>query len=308
MNMPGNKTQQGERTVLFDMAKRSLEAEMSKSRKVDLGAVQETLLIPLWARAFETRRAEPLLRDAKAAELVTAIDYDFGKFAKGKASQVGCCLRASVIDGWVRKFLARHPRGMIVEIGVGLDTRFERAGSSESQWFELDLPDVIELRSRFFQETPRRRFIRQSVLSTDWIAEVEAASQPVMFVAEGVVMYFEEEQVKGLFSMLADHFPGSALAFDALSPLMVRMQKRHDTISQTSAVFRWGIEDVVEIEGWDSRCTIEESVRFHDLAKRHIRRFPLKMRASWFFWPAMRRGYGIHLARLGSPAERTNDR
>jgi methyltransferase (TIGR00027 family) len=277
---------------------------MDKSQSVKLGTVQETLLIPLWAKATETRLTDPILRDVKAAELMEAIGYDFDKFAKGKGSQVGCCLRADVIDEWVRKFLVSHPRGSIVELGVGLDTRFERVDNSESQWFELDLPDVIGLRSRYFQETDRRHFIQKSVLKPDWIAEVAAAaSRPVMFVAEGVLMYFEEEQVKTLFSTIADHFPGSLFAFDAMSPLMVRMQKRHDTINETSAEFRWGISNIAEIEAWDSRYSIEESVSFNDLAKQHLNRFPLKMRIMWSLWPAMRRSFAIHLARLGLTPE-----
>jgi methyltransferase (TIGR00027 family) len=279
---------------------------MTDRQSVDLGTVQETLLIPLWARAVEAKRPEPILQDSKATEMVDAIDYDFEKFAKGKASQVGCCVRASTIDRWVSEFLREHPRGTVVEIGAGLDTRFERLDNGEAQWFELDLPDVIETRRRFFEETSRRRFVAKSVLESAWISDIEEGSQPpVMFVAEGVLMYFEEEQVKELFGTLVSHFPGSAFAFDAMSPLMVRMQKRHDTIKETSAKFRWGIEAIGEIERWDPRYSLEESVRFHDLAKRHIARFPLMMRLMWFVWPAMRRSYGIHLARLGSAPEET---
>ncbi len=266
-----------------------------------LDSVPETMLIPLWARAVEAKQRSPILYDAKAVEMVNAIDYDFGKFVKGKASQVGCCLRASIIDGWVRQFLQEHPRGCIVEIGVGLDTRFERVDNNKATWFEVDLPDVIEVRRRFFEETQRRRFIGQSVLAWDWIPAVKQAySRPFMFVAEGVFMYFEEKQVKELFAALAEEFPGSTLAFDAMSPLMLRMQKRHDTIRHMSAVFRWGIPRIKEIELWDSRYTITDSKNFADAAKNHRSRFPLLMRTLWRLWPSFRLAYGMHLARLGS--------
>ncbi|MFG6301111.1 MULTISPECIES: hypothetical protein [Streptomyces] len=45
-----------------------------------LGTVQETLLIPLYARAVENRKELPMLRDARAAEIVAALDYDFARF------------------------------------------------------------------------------------------------------------------------------------------------------------------------------------------------------------------------------------
>ena len=197
---------------------------MHKSHKIDLGVVQETTLIPLWARAIENERSEPILRDAKAAKMVASIDYDFDKFAKGRATQIGCCLRASILDEWVREYLARYPDGTVVEIGAGLDTRFDRLDNGRVTWFELDLPDVVDLRRRFFEETDRRRFISESVLAPGWIGPVreaaEAAPAPVMFVAEGVLMYFEESQVRQLFRTIAAGFPGSAFAFDAMSPLM----------------------------------------------------------------------------------------
>lgn len=272
-----------------------------KSEKVNLGAVQETLLITLRSKAVEIHHANPILRDTKAVELMKAIDYDFDKFAKGTASQVGCCLRAHKFDQWVGDFLAQYPGGTIVEIGAGLDARFERVATDESQWFELDLPDVIEIRSRFFQQTDRRRFITQSVLTPGWIEEVKKnATGPIMFVAEGVFMYFEEEQVKTLFAMLADHFSGSILIFDSISPQMVRMQKRHDTVSKTSARFRWGISDSKEIETWEPQCSIEESVFFYDLAKPYIQRFPLMMRAMWCLWPPMKRYCSLQRVRFTS--------
>lgn len=273
---------------------------MDNLQEVKLGGVQETLLIPLRSKAVETHQANPILRDTKAVELMKAIDYDFDKFAKGTASQVGCCLRAHKFDQWVGDFLTRHPQGTIVEIGVGLDARFERVASDESQWFELDLPDVIELRSRLFQQTDRRHFIAQSVLTPDWIEEVKKnGTEPIMFLAEGVFMYFEEEQIKSLFAMLADHFPGATLAFDSMSPQMVRMQNRHDTISKMSASFRWGVSDIKEVEAWEPRCSIEESIFFYDLAKPHIQRFPFMMRVMWL-WPSMKRNYRLHLAKFVS--------
>ncbi|WP_203665178.1 hypothetical protein [Streptomyces parvus] len=44
--------------------------------KPHLGTVQETLLIPLYARAVENRKEQALLRDARAEEIVASIDYD----------------------------------------------------------------------------------------------------------------------------------------------------------------------------------------------------------------------------------------
>ncbi|WP_200892397.1 hypothetical protein [Aliterella atlantica] len=70
--------------------------------KVALGAIQETLLIPLWARAVEKEQSNPIIVDPKSAEIMAAIDYDFDKFSHAKSSQIGCCLRRLILDNWVR--------------------------------------------------------------------------------------------------------------------------------------------------------------------------------------------------------------
>jgi O-methyltransferase involved in polyketide biosynthesis len=90
-----------------------------------LGAVQETLFIPLAGRARETRKKRPVLRDPKAAEMVASIDYDAAKYGRGAGGLV-TVLRSAIFDSWVRAFLDAHPAGTVVEIGTGLNTRFER--------------------------------------------------------------------------------------------------------------------------------------------------------------------------------------
>ena len=89
--------------------------------RVQLGAVQETLLIPLWARAVDFLKPHSILKDAQAAELVKRIDYDFSKFAGAWKRQVGCCLRGAIFDQWTRAELAQDPETLVVEIGAGLD-------------------------------------------------------------------------------------------------------------------------------------------------------------------------------------------
>jgi O-methyltransferase involved in polyketide biosynthesis len=43
--------------------------------KVHLGVIQETLLIPLWAKACELQAADPIIVDPKLSEMITAITY-----------------------------------------------------------------------------------------------------------------------------------------------------------------------------------------------------------------------------------------
>ena len=241
--------------------------------QVQLGAVQETLLIPLWSRAVDFLKPHSILRDAKAAELIKQINYDFTKFASAWKSQVGCCVRGAIFDQWTREALAKDPETLVVEIGAGLDTRYERLGGAARRWVDLDMPDSMELRRRFFTENSQRQFVEGSVLEEDWVKPVRAMAEghPVAFVAEGVLMYFPEADVKRLFGILATHFPGSRLLFDSLGPAMVKHQSKHDSVTKTSAKFAWGIADIRDVETWGIPCTLEQTGSFFDAPQEALR-------------------------------------
>ncbi len=126
-----------------------------------MNKIPETMLITLWAKATENQQQNPLLRDEKAAEIISKIDYDFSKFKKAAFSQAGVCVRANLIDEEARKFIAAHPDAVVIQLGAGLDARYERLGCPEvTHWYELDLPEVMQLRRQFFEETERRSFFR----------------------------------------------------------------------------------------------------------------------------------------------------
>jgi hypothetical protein len=97
-------------------------AGMADRVKAELGAVQQTLFIPLAARARETRRRRPVLRDPKAAQILASVDFDTQKYGRGWGGRV-TVLRTVIFDGWVSDFLTAHPGGTVVELGTGLNTR-----------------------------------------------------------------------------------------------------------------------------------------------------------------------------------------
>ena len=72
-------------------------AGMADLVKVKLGAVQETLFIPLAARARETRKRRPVLRDPRAAEILASVDFDTKKYGRGWGGGV-TVLRTAIFD------------------------------------------------------------------------------------------------------------------------------------------------------------------------------------------------------------------
>lgn len=282
---------------------------MTTSVKVELGPVQETLLIPLLARARETEKSRGLLHDSRALEIVRALDYDFAKWEGGR-SLAGAMLRARMFDRYVETFLQACPHGTVVELGCGLDTRFERLDNGEVRWFDLDLSDVIALRRRFFDAAPRRTMLAASLLDTAWMDPVEDAGGPWMFVAEAVLIYLDALDARCVLSSLARRFPGARIAFDTTAAKMVDTQASHDAMRHLprESWFRWRCDDPRTIESWDANLWLLSSETFFDAGRDLLNRMPLGLWLMWRFAPFLLRRqasqYRINLASIGDEGER----
>ncbi len=237
---------------------------MPKTTSQDLSGVSETLLITLYIRAMESQRPDALIKDEKAVALVRKIGgdglYDFNRMKSlhlSEANKLVIILRNREFDRYAQDFLRRQKDAVVVHIGCGLDTRFERVCSeqpdfSQVEWYDLDLPHVIELRRKLISgEGERYHLLGCSVLDVAWLDMVSAhGRRPFLFLAEGVFMYLDGAQVKWLVLMQRDRFPSAELVFDAYSPLHVWRHNLQYSLSKIKFLTHWGIWHGQEIEGW----------------------------------------------------------
>jgi O-methyltransferase involved in polyketide biosynthesis len=220
---------------------------LTKPTLSNLNEVSRTLLIPLYFRAIESKRPDALVRDPRAVELVSQLDCDFTGVQKMKNEQVNFLLRIREFDRQARAFLAEHPEGIIVDLGCGLDTRFERVDNGQVIWYGLDLPEVIELRKELLEETPRSHFIGCSVLDFSWMDALGSqVGGHFLFLAEAVLVYLEEADVRRLVQAIASRFPGAELVCEAYSPVVIRLHPRPAAVAQP----RWGLKDDRDVESW----------------------------------------------------------
>lgn len=275
---------------------------MTKVRLESSNAVTETLLMALYARAQEARQAAPLVRDARAAALVEQIDYDFSRTRLQNHDQVFTMMRLREFDRRARDFLARHPRAVIIHIGCGLDTRFDRVDNGTVTWYDLDLPEVISLRRRLMAESPRCQLLGCSVFEDAWLEVVSVhAARPFLFLAEGVFPYFTEAQVKTLFCTFMQRFPGAELVCDAMSPLMVWVNNLQLRYFRVGARLRWGLRRGRDPESWCGAVAADAHIRllrewfYFDVPEPRLGAAQL-MR----YVPLLAKGTGIYQYQLGS--------
>lgn len=212
--------------------------------------IAETLLITLYVRAMELRQPEPLLRDETAAALVDRLDYDFSRIRLLDHDRAGIVVRVRQFDSWTRAFMAGHPGAPVVSLGCGLDTRFERIDDGRVVWYDLDLPEVMAVRQHLLPGGARQCCLASSVFDPSWMDAVEPSTAPPLFVAEGMLPYFTEAQVRGLVLALRERFPGAELITDAMTPLMVRSHNLELRANRVEARLRWGLKHPRDLEAW----------------------------------------------------------
>lgn len=232
---------------------------MKTKIKVELGDIQKTLFMPVWARAVETKKKNPVMVDLTALQIIESVDFDFLQMTANLAeiNQIAWIARYKRFDLIVNKFLSDHPKGTVVNIGCGLDTSYERINCESAHWYDLDLPDVIELKSKFQKETTGRKFISGSFLNTRWFESIEIDDK-ILFISAGVFVYFEELQIKDFVIKVADRFKECEMFFDVTSPkgLEIANQVIQKSGLGQGSFFKWGLLDKTVISSWDSRINL----------------------------------------------------
>jgi methyltransferase (TIGR00027 family) len=237
---------------------------------IQISDISSTMLLTLYTHAIESQSIDPILNDPKAVEITSALneqmiespDRMYRELGQGKLDNklvVFIALRAKKFDEYSSEFLKQSPTGTIVNLGCGLDTRFWRIDNGKTQFYDLDLPEVIAIKKKLCNETDRYHMMACSVLDYEWMEYLKKQNTgPFLFLAEGLFMYLEKDAVKNLVIKLQSEFPGSELVCEVVNEsvvsgqlkgaLKIKMQKRHH-LGQ-GATFISGLKNGHEIESW----------------------------------------------------------
>lgn len=238
-------------------------------KNFDLSGVEETALLTLYARAIESQSEDPILKDEKIEKLVQQIDpllVNHNSKMAGRLKKraidprltIHMQIRAKKYDDYAQNFLGKHPEGVIINIGCGLDTRFFRVDNGKLHFFDLDLPDLIRLKRQLLDENDRYHMIGQSVLDFEWMKSISNLNLPTLILAEGVFMYLPEEKVKDLVLELQRQFPDSELVCELTNRnwvegfwgkmAAIKMKQRFNM--RADADFKFGVSKASDFEDW----------------------------------------------------------
>lgn len=225
---------------------------------IEKNTIQETLVIPLYARKMCSELFPSLFRDETAIRLIDEIDYDFSGLAEkaGSAMQrfgfLEVAMRQNDLAYEVREYLREHPEAAVVNLGCGLDDTGRRCDNGQCHMYNLDFPDVISMRKELLPAGEREENIACDLNDTSWFDKIDSSGGTI-FLAAGVFYYFLNEQVKKLVRAMSEAFPGGRLVFDAANKsavkLMLKTWIKDAEIQDVGAYF--AVSDAVrEISQW----------------------------------------------------------
>lgn len=237
----------------------------------ELQEVSETLLITVYLRSLETKREDGLIKDNKSVEIVDCINYNFLKF-DSESNQTIVAIRTAIIDEVVKNFISQNPHATIVSLGTGLSTRFFQVDNGLINWFGIDLPRVKPAWDTLLGgESERFQYLPYSVLDFEWIKQIQSkTSEKILFIAEGLLIYFSESEVKQLIITLKNNFAGSELIFDAIGKFSAKNSQLNPGVSETNASFKWGVNNLKEIETWDRGIKLIDQWYYFDKYKKRL--------------------------------------
>lgn len=240
--------------------------------KVHFSEEKETMLMTLHGRAVQSKWEKPILRDPWAEEAERHIDYDFGKVDRMGGifaplfARLGCAIvatRAATFDALTRSFLSEHPDAVVLHLGCGMDSRVFRVDPPAGvQWFDVDYPDVIDLRRKLFTDRADYRMIGSSLDDLDWLKEVPGG-RPALVIAEGVFPYLAEASVKALLNAVAGQFTLGEVVFDAGASWVVK--RTGSNVGNTGATYRWALDDPRDIKKLEPRLELVKEYKNRDL-------------------------------------------
>lgn len=212
-----------------------------------MDGVNKTLYIPLYGKAFVSRN-HLFFRDESAETIWKTAGFPLKGKAKSKWLAYNMGMRAAVFDRWTEEELAKHPGAVVLHPGCGLDGRVNRVAHTGHLWFDLDFPEVIEERKKYFSETDENRMVAADVRQTGWLESLPGGETAIV-VMEGLSMYLKMEELITFLQKLKDHFSGVYLLMDSYTVFGARATRYKNPINTVGVTKVYGFDNPEEVTG-----------------------------------------------------------
>lgn len=213
--------------------------------------VPEILFKPVYFRAKETQRADGIIQDPIAVEILQKISPNLSGIDDWTI-QFGIVIHTMIVDNVVKQFLQQHPDAIIITLGGGLATRPLLMDNGQAEWFCVDDPAVETYWNQLIGTSDRNHFVSSIVTDLTWIERIPKSGKATLFVAEGVFLYLTEHEVKQVVLSLQEKFPDSEIVMEVIGKFILYSTQFFRSKAIPGGRFRWGIDDCHQMESWNS--------------------------------------------------------
>ena len=210
-----------------------------------MNKVNQTLYIPLYGKAYVSRKGI-ILQDPKAEKIWAAEGFALKGKSKSKWLAYFMGMRSAVFDRWLKAQMKADPSAVILHIGCGLDSRCLRVGSQGHFWIDIDFPNVIAERRRYYSENADYKMIGADIRSADWLSQIPAGD--ALVVMEGVSMYLTPDELRQAVAKIADHFASVCLLMDCYTEFAAKASKVKNPINDVGVTQVYGLDDPKVLE------------------------------------------------------------
>ena len=206
-----------------------------------MDGVNKTLYIPLYGKSYVSKKGI-ILKDKKAEEIWEKEQFKLKGKSKSKWLSYYMGIRASVFDEWVQEQMTKYPEAVVIHIGCGMDSRVIRVGTNNYYWFDVDFPEVITERRKYYNEDEYYKMINGDARESDWLTKISYNKHAIV-VLEGISMYLTNLELKKLISNIGDHFETVNLLMDCYSLFAAKMSKYKNPVNDVGVTQVFGIDN-----------------------------------------------------------------
>lgn len=219
---------------------------MAKTKADDQVGVNRTLYIPLYGKALVSRKGL-LLRDPKAEEIWDREGFPLGGKAASKWLAYYMGMRAGVFDQWTARRLGEDEAAVVLHIGCGMDARALRVEHPGHRWYDVDFPQVIRERRRYFTENGDYQLLSGDAREESWLEAIPERESAVV-VLEGLSMYLTPEELETLLRRLRNHFAKLWILMDCYTELAARLSRFGNPIRAVGVTQVYGLDRPESLE------------------------------------------------------------
>lgn len=206
-----------------------------------MDSVKKTLYIPLYGKSYVSKKGI-ILKDEKAEEIWDKEKFKLKGKSKSKWLSYYMGIRASVFDEWLQEQMTKYPGAVVVHIGCGMDSRVSRVGTNNHNWYDVDFPEVIAERRKYYNEDECYKMINGDVRESDWLTKI-SDNKHAIIVLEGISMYLTNSELKNLISDIGNHFETVNLLMDCYSLFAAKMSKYKNPVNDVGVRQVYGLDN-----------------------------------------------------------------